>query len=81
MDKIKLAVIGLGKMGLSHLSIAGAHPSVELVAAVDTATMVTDFLQKFSDIPCFNDTKNRLLSLIFLVNFCCCNQHIHYTKH
>jgi hypothetical protein len=30
MDKIKLAVIGLGKMGLSHLSIAGAHPSVEL---------------------------------------------------
>ena len=60
MDKIKLAVIGLGKMGLSHLSIAGAHPSVELVAAVDTATMVTDFLQKFSDIPCFNDTKKML---------------------
>ena len=60
MDKIKLAVIGLGKMGLSHLSIAGAHPSIELVAAVDTATMVTDFLQKFSDIPCFNDTKKML---------------------
>ncbi len=60
MRKVKLAVIGLGKMGLSHLSIAGAHPNVEIVGAVDTATMVTDFLQKFSDIPCFNDTKKML---------------------
>ena len=60
MGKVKLAVIGLGKMGLSHLSIAGAHPSIELVGAVDTSTMVTDFLQKFSDIPCFNDYKKML---------------------
>ena len=33
---VKVAVIGAGKMGLSHLSILGAHPDVEVVGVADT---------------------------------------------
>src|SRR6202012_5412692 len=53
---VKVAVIGAGKMGISHLSILGAHPGAEVVGVCDTSKMVTDFIQKYSKIPCFADT-------------------------
>lgn len=52
---VKAAVIGAGKMGVSHLSILGAHPDVKLVGICDTSKMVTDFLRKYSKIPCYSD--------------------------
>jgi hypothetical protein len=45
---IKVGLIGAGKMGISHLSILGAHPKVEVIGVVDTAQMVTNILDKFS---------------------------------
>lgn len=57
---VKVAVIGAGKMGISHLSILGAHPDVELVGVCDTSKMVTDFIHKYSKIPCYSDTKKLL---------------------
>ncbi|TDX01768.1 Gfo/Idh/MocA family protein [Dinghuibacter silviterrae] len=54
---VKVAVIGAGKMGISHLSILGAHPDVTLVGVCDTSKMVTDFLQKYSGVPCYADYK------------------------
>ena len=46
MNKIKGSIIGLGKMGLSHASIVGAHPSVEFVAVCDTSSMILDAFKK-----------------------------------
>jgi predicted dehydrogenase len=60
MNKVKLALIGLGKMGLSHLSIAGAHPEVQVVGACDTSAMVIDFLKKFTPFPCFDNYKKMI---------------------
>ncbi|MGB4415992.1 MAG: hypothetical protein WBI53_14035 [Paludibacter sp.] len=37
---IKGAIIGLGKMGLSHAAIVGAHPQVDLVAVCNTSGLV-----------------------------------------
>lgn len=54
---IKVALIGAGKMGISHLSILGAHPDVEIVGVCDTSTIVTDFLSKYSKFRCYNDYK------------------------
>lgn len=34
---IKAAVVGLGKMGLSHHSIINTHPDVELAAVCDAS--------------------------------------------
>ena len=45
---IKIALIGAGKMGLSHLAILGAHPDVQIVGVADTSKMVTDVLEKYS---------------------------------
>lgn len=54
---VKVAVIGAGKMGISHISILGAHPDVNLVGICDTSKMVTDFLEKYSKIDCYSDYK------------------------
>lgn len=52
---IKVSLIGAGKMGISHLSILGAHPHVEVVGVSDTTKMVLDAFKKFSSFPCYND--------------------------
>lgn len=52
---VKVALIGAGKMGISHLSILGAHPDVNVVGVCDTSKMVTDFLTKYGNFACFQD--------------------------
>ena len=42
----RTAMVGLGKMGLSHLSIARAHPQLDLVAGCDATAYLTDVLSK-----------------------------------
>src|SRR5687768_18501613 len=44
---VRLAVIGLGKMGLSHLAILGAHPGVEVVAVCDGMSYVTRSIERY----------------------------------
>jgi predicted dehydrogenase len=52
---IRLAVIGLGKMGLSHLSIANGLDDFEIVAVCDNSKLVTDVLGKTTGLKGFND--------------------------
>jgi predicted dehydrogenase len=52
---IKVAIIGAGKMGISHLAILGAHPGVEVVGVCDTSKMINDFLSKYGKFDCFTD--------------------------
>jgi predicted dehydrogenase len=52
---VKVALIGAGKMGLSHLAILGAHPEVEIVGVCDTSKLVNDVLTKYSGLKCFSD--------------------------
>jgi predicted dehydrogenase len=52
---IKVAIIGAGKMGISHLAILGAHPGVEVVGVCDTSKMINDFLSKYGKFNCFTD--------------------------
>ena len=51
-DKLKLAVVGLGKMGLSHFAMVNAHPDVEAVACDESGFMV-DVLSKNINTPVF----------------------------
>jgi predicted dehydrogenase len=52
---IRTAMVGLGKMGLSHLSIVRAHPEVDLVAGCDATTYLTDVLSKHAGLKCYAD--------------------------
>ena len=52
---IRVALVGLGKMGLSHLSIVNTHPDVELVAVCDSAAYILDVLGKHAGIKGYAD--------------------------
>jgi predicted dehydrogenase len=57
---VKVGVIGAGKMGISHLSILGAHPDVQVVGVADTSKMTTDVLKKYTTFPCYADYEKML---------------------
>ena len=57
---IRTAMVGLGKMGLSHLSILRAHPDIDLVAGCDSSAYLTDILTKYSGLKCY-DNFDRML--------------------
>jgi predicted dehydrogenase len=57
---IKVGLIGAGKMGMSHLSILGAHNDVEMVGVSDTTKMVLDVFKKYSSFPCYSDYEDML---------------------
>lgn len=53
---IKTAVIGLGKMGLSHAAILGGHKNVHLVAVCDSSSLILNAFKKYNpNIKLYND--------------------------
>jgi scyllo-inositol 2-dehydrogenase (NADP+) len=50
---IRLAVIGLGKMGISHLATVNSHPDVQLIAVCDANAYVSKTLSKYTGIKVF----------------------------
>jgi scyllo-inositol 2-dehydrogenase (NADP+) len=57
---VRMALIGLGKMGISHLAIVRSHPDVELVAVCDTTGYVLDVLRKYTGIKTYTNYKRLL---------------------
>lgn len=60
MSKLKGAIIGLGKMGISHAAIVGAHPDVDLVSVCDTSSLVLEAFRKFSRLKTFSDYRKMI---------------------
>ncbi len=52
---LDVAVVGLGKMGLSHLSIVRAHPDVSLVGVCDSTGYLLDILGKYTGVNTYKD--------------------------
>jgi predicted dehydrogenase len=57
---IRVATVGLGKMGLSHLSLIRAHPEVDLVGMCDTSKYLLDLLGKNTGIAGFTDSETMI---------------------
>lgn len=57
---IDVTVVGLGKMGLSHLSMIKAHPDVNLVGVCDGTGYLLDILSKYTGVTTFKDYERML---------------------
>jgi predicted dehydrogenase len=55
MSKVKTALVGLGKMGVSHQAIVNAHPEVDLVCVCDSTPFLLDFLGKYTGVKGYHD--------------------------
>lgn len=60
---IKLAVVGLGKMGLSHFAMINAHPHVDVAAVCDSTGYVLDVLNKYTGVKTYTDFDAMLLEV------------------
>lgn len=59
MQKQKVAVVGLGKMGLSHFSMINAHPAVDAIAC-DGSKFMADVLGRNIPVPAYRDYEEML---------------------
>ena len=55
MNRLRGAISGLGKMGLSHAAIVGAHPSVDLVSVCDTSSLILEGFKKYTEVKTYSD--------------------------
>jgi scyllo-inositol 2-dehydrogenase (NADP+) len=51
---IRTALVGLGKMGLSHLAILRTHPDIDVVAACDSFGMLLTGLNKYTGLKTYD---------------------------
>jgi predicted dehydrogenase len=61
--KIRVGIIGLGKMGISHCAIVGAHPLAKLVSVCDSSSLVIAAFKKYSKFECFSDYKKMITEM------------------
>ncbi len=54
---VRVALIGVGKMGLSHFAILSAHPEVEIAAVCDNAAYLTSTISKQLGVKTYKDHK------------------------
>ena len=57
---VRLAVVGLGKMGLSHHAMINAHPCVKVDAVCDSAGYLLDILNKYTGVRIYSDYETML---------------------
>ncbi len=57
---LKAGIIGLGKMGISHAAILGAHPYVNVTAVCDTSKIVLSGFRKYSQSHTYSDYRRMM---------------------
>lgn len=52
---VRVGVVGLGKMGLSHHAMINAHPDVKVAAVCDATGYILDVLSKYTGVQTYTD--------------------------
>ena len=47
--QVKVGFIGLGRMGITHLSILNSNPSVNIISACDPSKVINVFFKNILD--------------------------------
>ena len=79
MDKVRVGIIGFGRMGLTHYSIINTHPAVEMTAIADTSSMMLNMFKKYlPTVKMFEDYKDLLKSSLVDAVIVCTPSVMHY---
>lgn len=58
--KVKLGIIGAGRMGITHYSIINSHQDVEVVAVADPSGLILSMIDKYLKIKTYKDYQTLL---------------------
>ena len=47
MEKVRIGIIGMGRMGLTHYPIINTHPAVQIVSVADASSLILDMMRKY----------------------------------
>ena len=79
MDKVRVGIIGMGRMGLTHYSIINTHPAVVITAIADTQSMMLNMMKKYlPDVRMYDDFKDLLKSGLVDAVIVCTPSLMHY---
>lgn len=79
MDKIRIGIIGFGRMGITHYSIINTHPAVRMTAIADTSSMMLNLIKKYlPGVKMFEDYKDLLKSGMVDAVIICPPSILHY---
>ena len=79
MDNVRIGIIGMGRMGLTHYSIINTHPAVKITAIADTSGMMLGMIKKYiPDLRTFEDYKDLLESGCVDAVIICTPSSMHY---
>ena len=79
MEKVRVGIIGFGRMGITHYSIINTHPAVEMTAIADTSTMMLNMIKKYlPGVTMFEDYKDLLNSGLVDAVIVCTPSVMHY---
>lgn len=63
MEKVRIGIIGMGRMGITHYSIINTHPAVEIVSVSDTSELILKMLKKYKpNLKTYTDYKDLLMA-------------------
>jgi predicted dehydrogenase len=57
---LKFGIIGAGRMGITHYSIANAHEDVKITSVADPSKLITTMLGKYAKVSTYKDYKGLL---------------------
>ena len=79
MEKVRIGIIGFGRMGITHYSIINTHPAVEMTAIADTSSMMLGLIKKYlPNTKMFEDYKDLLNSGLVDAVIVCTPSVMHY---
>jgi scyllo-inositol 2-dehydrogenase (NADP+) len=59
-SKIKLGIIGAGRMGITHYSIINSHPDVEIESVADPSALILTMMSKYLPVKTYKDYNDLL---------------------
>jgi len=61
MKKVRIGIIGMGRMGLTHYPIINTHPAVEIISVSDTSGTILGMMKKYiPNLKTYTDYKDLL---------------------
>jgi predicted dehydrogenase len=77
-NKIKISIIGMGRMGITHYSIINSHPDVLIESVADPSGLILSMMNKYLPIKTFKDYSELFNKSTPVAVLVCTPPNLHY---